>query len=100
MPGQALTRIDLGRVSAEQVGPLTYVDFPPFANLAVTVQSLATRASDGTMFALVLDPGGTAGTPTRSFLATLDPSNAVVVHLGSTSTVLSALAYVPTRLVP
>jgi hypothetical protein len=99
-PAQVLTRIDITRGGTEQVGPLTYVGFPPFGNHRITVQSLVTRGSDGVVLALVLDPGGISQTPPRSFLATLDPSNAVVVHLGATSTALNALAYIPTRLLP
>jgi hypothetical protein len=92
-PDQALTRINVTRAELEQVGPLTYVDFPPLA-YDVEVQSLATRA-DGTVYALVVDADAS-----RSFLATLDPSNAVVVNLGTTPTPLNALAYVPSRLIP
>jgi hypothetical protein len=93
MPDQALTRINVVRAEMEQVGPLTYVDFPPLT-WDVEVQSLATRA-DGAIYALVVDAAAS-----RSFLATLDPSNAVVVNLGATSVPLNALAYVPSRLIP
>ena len=54
---------------------------------------MLTRPADGTVFALVLDGDAT-------YLATVDPTNAVVVHLGNTTPQLSALAYVPTRLLP
>jgi hypothetical protein len=90
---QVLTRIELDRATATRVGPVTYVGFPPFASYAVQILSMATRFDDGTVFGLVLDDDAT-------YLATVDPTNAVVVHLGETAQQLSALAYIPTRLVP
>jgi hypothetical protein len=45
------------------------------------------------VFGLVLDGDAT-------YLGTVEPTNAVVVNLGETTTQLSALAYVPTRLLP
>jgi hypothetical protein len=88
---QRLTRIELLRHEAEDVGPLTYVGFPPFAGYSVKVHAMATRESDGEVFSLVQNGAAT-------FLATLDPTNAVVVNVGATTTPLNALAYVPTRL--
>jgi hypothetical protein len=90
---QVLTRIEIERAATKQIGPITYVGFPPFAGYSVRIPSMATRSTDGTVFALVLDDDAT-------YLATLDPTNAVVVNLGKTTPLLSALAYVPTRLVP
>jgi hypothetical protein len=90
---QVLTRIEIERASATRVGPVTYVDFPHFSSYSVRIRSMATRASDGTVFGLVLDDE-------RVYLATVDPTNAVVRHVGETSPPLNALAYVPTRLLP
>jgi hypothetical protein len=90
---QVLTRIEIERSKATQVGPVTYVGFPPFSSYSVRILSMATRATDGTVFGLVLDDDAT-------YLATVDPTNAVVTNLGETATHLSALAYVPTRVLP
>jgi hypothetical protein len=90
---QILTRIDIDHAETKQVGPATYVGFPHFVGYSVRIPSMATRSTDGTVFALVLDDDAT-------YLATVDPTNAVVVHLGETTPQLSALAYVPTRLLP
>ena len=90
---QVLTRVEIERAASEQVGPVTYVGFPPFASYAPRILSMATRATDGTVFGLVLDGDVT-------YLATIDPTNAVVSHLGETGPQLSALAYIPTRLLP
>ncbi|MGE0158919.1 MAG: hypothetical protein AB7T31_05860 [Gemmatimonadales bacterium] len=90
---QVLTRIDLDRATTTPVGPITYVGFPPFTSYSVRIPSMATRSSDGVVFGLVLDGSVT-------YFATIDPTNAVVVNLGPTTPQLSALAYVPTRLVP
>ncbi len=98
--GQRLTRIDVSGMRTDEVGPLTYVGFPPFEQYSVTVQSMATRRADGVVFALVHDGGGWAGNITSTYLATLDPTNAVVLHVGETSPPLNALAYVPTRFLP
>jgi hypothetical protein len=95
---QRLTRIDLSRAASEDVGPLTYVGFPPFASYSVTVPSMVTRPSDGVVFALVQDGGGWAGAVHTTYLATVDPTNGVVQHVGTAD--LNALAYVPTRLIP
>jgi hypothetical protein len=97
---QRLTRIDVMRAMSELVGPFTYVGFPPFREYSVTVPSMATRASDGVVFAIVQDGGGWAGHISATYLATVDPTNAVVRHVGETSPPLNALAYVPTRLLP
>jgi hypothetical protein len=88
---QVLTRFEIERSEATQVGPVTYVGFPPFAGFSVRILSMVTRATDGTVLAIVLDGDVT-------YLATVDPTNAVVTNLGETATRLSALAYVPTRL--
>ena len=64
----------------------------------VAIAALVTR-SDGVVLALVQDGGGWAGTVTTTFLADVDLETAVVTYLATTSTPLSALAYVPTRLV-
>jgi hypothetical protein len=90
---QVLTRIEIDRATATPVGPVTYVDFPPFAGYSVHILSMATRSADGTVFAIVSDADAT-------YFATVDPTNAVVVNLGETTPQLSALAYIPTRLVP
>jgi hypothetical protein len=90
---QVLTRIEIERASATPVGPATYVSFPHFSSYSVRIRSMATRPSDGTIFGLVLDDE-------RVYLATVDPTNAVVRHVGETSPPLNALAYVPTRLLP
>ena len=90
---QVLTRIEIERAIATPVGPVTYVGFPPFAAYSVHILSLATRSPDGTVLGLVRDADAT-------YLATVDPTNAVVVNLGKTTPELSALAYIPTRLVP
>jgi hypothetical protein len=90
---QVLTRVEIERSEATQVGPVTYVGFPPFASYSVRILSMATRTTDGTVFGLVLDGDAT-------YLGTVEPTNAVVVNLGETTTQLSALAYVPTRLLP
>jgi hypothetical protein len=95
---QRLTRIHLLDAASEDVGPLTYVGFPPFASYSVTVASMATRPSDGVVFALVQDGGGWAGAVQATYLAILDPTNGVVQHVGTAN--LNALAYVPTRLIP
>ena len=71
---------------------MTYVGFPPFASAQVRILSMATR-SDGAVIGLVLDNDAT-------YLATVDPTNAVVVNLGKTAQQMSALAYIPTRLIP
>ncbi len=90
---QRLTSIEIERLTEDDVGPITYVGFPPFAGQAVTIRSLSSRATDGMVFALVRHADIT-------YRATLDPSNAVVVNLGATAIPLTALAYVPTRLIP
>jgi hypothetical protein len=90
---QVLTRVEIERSEATPVGPVTYVGFPPFTSYSVRILSMATRATDGTVFGLVVDGDAT-------FLATVDPTNAVVTNLGETPTQLSALAYVPSRLLP
>jgi hypothetical protein len=89
---QVLTRVDIERAATSQVGPVTYVGFPPFASAQVRILSMATR-SDGVIFGLVLDNDAT-------YLATVDPTNAVVMNLGGTAQQMSALAYIPTRLIP
>jgi hypothetical protein len=96
---QHLVRIDLNG-SAIEVGPLTYVGFPPFTSYSVTLQAMATRASDGVVFALVQDGGGWAGTISATFLGTVDLATAIVTNVGATTERLNALAYVPTRLLP
>jgi hypothetical protein len=97
--GSQLIRVRLNRLESTVVGTLTFAGFPTFANYSVTIGSLATRPSDGTVFALVEDGGGMAGTVTTTYLATLDLETAVVTNLGANANVLSALAFVPTRLV-
>ena len=89
---QVLTRVDIERATTSQVGPVTYVGFPPFSSASVRIPSMATRW-DGVIFGLVLDDDVT-------HLATVDPTNAVVANLGETAQQLSALAYIPTRLIP
>jgi hypothetical protein len=96
--GDKLTRIRLSRMEDTIVGTLSYVGFPTFVNYSVAIAALATRA-DGVVLALVQDGGGPAGAVTTTFLAAVDLETAVVTHLTATSTPLSALAYVPTRLV-
>jgi len=90
---QVLTRVEIERATTTRVGPVTYVDFPHFSSYSVRIRSMATRGADGTVFALVFDDEAV-------YLATVDPTNAVVRHVGATSTPLNALAYVPTRLLP
>jgi hypothetical protein len=96
---QRLTRVDINGPS-RTVGPITYVGFPPFDNYSVTVQAMATRKSDGVVFGLVHDGGGWAGNVTTTYLATVDVTSAIVTNIGATAQRLSALAYVPTRLLP
>jgi len=96
---QRLTRIDVNGFSTT-VGPITYVGFPPFDNYSVTIQAMATRTSDGVVFGLVHDGGGWAGNVTVTYLATVDLTSATVTNIGATPQRLSALAYIPTRLLP
>jgi hypothetical protein len=97
--GDKLTRIRVSRIEETVVGPLRYVGFPTFANYSVAIAALVTRSSDGTVFALVEDGGGPAGTISATYLATVDLETAVVTHVAATSARLSSLAYMPTRLV-
>jgi hypothetical protein len=90
---QRLSGIEIERLTEDDIGPITYVGFPPFGTQPVTIRSLSSRPGDGVVFALVRSGDTT-------YLATLDPATAVVVNLGATSSPLTALAYVPTRLLP
>ena len=97
--GDKLTRIRLTRMEERVIGTLTYIGFPTFANYSVAIAALVTKPSDGTVLALVEDGGGPAATVTATYLAAVDLETAVVTHLTATSTPLSSLAYMPTRLV-
>jgi hypothetical protein len=92
--GDKLTEIDIGAGTDTLVGTLTFSGFT-FAESSQTIGSMATRPSDGTVFAIVKDGGGQNSVVT-TYLATIDVSTAVVTKVGANTNFLDGLAYVPT----
>jgi hypothetical protein len=92
-----LGRVDVNARTHQFIANLSYVGFPAFSGFQQPIGEMATRA-DGVVFAIVKDGGGNANT-SKTYLARVNLTTAVVTNVGANTNRLDGLAYVPTSLV-
>jgi outer membrane protein assembly factor BamB len=79
-----------------EIGDFTLTGFPAFAG-GFSIGAMTTRPSDGAIFAIVKDDGGTGGSgPT--YLARVDVATAELTNVGVNGVKLDGLAFVPESL--
>jgi len=91
-----LYEVDPDAPSSTELGVMTLVGFPAISGY--TIGSMTTRPSDGAMFGILKDDGGTGGAgPT--YLCRIDPSTLEVTNVGVNARKLDGLAFVPENLI-
>jgi hypothetical protein len=86
--------------ASTMIATLTFSGFPTFQGSPQPIGSLTTRASDGAVFGILKDGGGSSSGAIVTYLVRVNVSTGNVTNVGANTNLLDGLAFVPTTVLP